>query len=66
MIVSSIVSSVKRAAAALTDGLAHVGGRMAAVTVTLGPATATIYPHVPQTPPTPEQPKTCPHCGGVK
>jgi len=61
--VSVALDAVKRAAAALTDGLAAVGERMPGVqqlTVSVAGASLTVTP-VPA-PPAPPAPATCPTC----
>lgn len=62
----TIVATVKRGAAALTDVLATIGERMpglASLTFTAGGVTTT---WTPKPPPPPPPPSTCPHCGAPK
>jgi hypothetical protein len=60
----SILDTVKRGAAALTDHLAVIGERMpglAQLTITAGGVTATVTPKPP-----PPPPMACPTCGAPK
>lgn len=61
----TILDTVKRGAALLTDALASVGERMpglSQVTVTMGGASVTVVPKPAPAPP----PASCPSCGAPK
>ena len=56
---AGMLDTMKRAAAAITDGLAAIGERLpglASFTISAGGASVTVTPK-------PEQPPTCPACG---
>lgn len=62
----TIFDHVKKTLAAVTDGLASVGERTAAVNLMIGPVNATVYPWSPQPPAAPPPPTTCPTCGAKR